>query len=318
MMNFSDKIYVAGHCGLAGSAIVRALKKAGYTNLVCCTHQALDLTQQAKVNDFFKNEKPDHVFIAAAKVGGIHANNTYRGEFIYNNLAITLNIVEAAKQYGVKRLLFLGSSCIYPREGAQPMQETALLTGPLESTNEPYAVAKIAGVKLCEAYNAQYDTDFFSVIPASLYGPHDNFDLQTSHVLPALMRKIHEAKVANQPSITVWGTGIAKREFLYVDEMAEACLFLMNKTGFRELINIGTGVETSIRELIETLCEVIGYQGEVIYDTSKPDGMPRKLLDTARLSALGWQARMPLQQGLHYAYDWFLANKAAITKPVNA
>src|SRR3990167_6311707 len=195
MMNFSDKIYVAGHRGLAGASIVRALQKAGYKNLVCCTHQELDLTQQAKVNDFFKDKRPDYVFIAAAKVGGINANNTYRGEFIYNNLAITLNIVEAAKQYGVKRLLFLGSSCIYPRDCVQPMQETALLTGPIEVTNEPYAVAKIAGVKLCEAYNAQYGTDFFSVIPASLYGPHDNFDLQTSHVLPALMRKIHEAKI---------------------------------------------------------------------------------------------------------------------------
>lgn len=308
-MNKTDKIYVAGHRGLVGSAIVRALENAGYTNLLFRTHSELDLTQQQQTNDFFAQERPDYVFLAAAKVGGIHANNTYRGEFIYENLMVQANVIESARRHGVKRLLFLGSSCIYPRNCPQPMREEHLLSGLLEQTNEPYAIAKIAGIKLCEAYNAQYNTDFASVMPTNLYGPNDNFDLETSHVLPALLRKIHEAKIAKCAHVTLWGTGTPKREFLHVDDMASACLFLMNKSGYKEIVNIGSGEEVSIKELAEVICEIVGFEGEIIYDSTKPNGTPRKLLDTNRLNKLGWTAQIQLKEGLQQTYQWFLKSK---------
>jgi len=305
-MNKSDKIYVAGHKGLVGSAILRTLEQQGFHNLIYKTHQALDLTEQHAVYDFFAKERPDYVFLAAAKVGGIYANNIYRGEFIYNNLMVEVNVIEAARLYGTKRLLFLGSSCIYPRHCPQPMRELDLLSGPLESTNEPYAIAKIAGIKLCEAYNAQYHTDFVSVMPTNLYGPHDNFDLETSHVLPALIRKIHEAQLANRQTVTIWGTGKPKREFLHVDDLAAACLFIMNKKGYTEMVNIGSGQEVSIQELAETICEVVGFKGTLVYDTDKPDGTPRKLLDTSKINQLGWKAKIDLLDGERQTYQWFL------------
>lgn len=308
-MNTNDKIYIAGHRGLAGSALVRALNQAGYTNLVYRSHAELDLTRQQAVEDFFAAEKPDYVFIAAAKVGGIHANSTYRGEFIYTNLAIELNIMEAARKYGVKRLLFLSSSCMYPRLCPQPMKEAYLLTSQPEPTNEPYAIAKIAGVKLCEAYNAQYGTDFISVVPNNLYGPNDNFDLENAHVLPAMIHRVHKAKAENAPSITLWGTGSPKREFLHSDDMASACLHLMKRTEFKGMMNIGSGEEVTIRELIELLCKTVNYQGELIFDSSKPDGAPRKLLDTTALERTGWQAKIQLKDGLRSTYDWFCTHQ---------
>jgi GDP-L-fucose synthase len=309
-MNKNDKIYIAGHKGLVGSAVVRALKQAGYNNLLCRIRSELDLTQQREVNAFFADTQPDYVFLAAAKVGGIHANNTFRGDFIYMNLAIQNNIIEAARHYGVQRLLFLGSSCIYPRDCPQPMREEYLLTGPLEQTNEPYAIAKIAGMKLCEGYNNQYGTDFVSVMPTNLYGPHDNFNLETSHVLPALIRKIHNAKMANSPSVTIWGTGTVKREFLHVDDMASACLFMMKKQGYKETVNIGSGEEVSIHDVAELICDVVGYSGEITYDTSKPDGTPRKLLDTTKMNTLGWTPQIKLKEGLTRTYQWFLQEYA--------
>jgi GDP-L-fucose synthase len=306
-MNKSDKIYIAGHKGLVGSALVRALTQSGYSNLLYRTHAELDLTQQAQVNDFFITESPDYVFLAAAKVGGIHANNTYRGDFIYQNLAIQNNVIEAARRNGVKKLLFLGSSCIYPRDCPQPMREEHLLTGPLEQTNEPYAIAKIAGIKMCEAYNTQYNTDFLAVMPTNLYGPYDNFDLETSHVLPALIRKIHEAKVSNSSTVTLWGTGTVKREFLHVDDMAAACLFMMNRDPiYKKIINIGSGQEISIHDVAALICEVVGFDGHIIYDSSKPDGTSRKLLDTAKINELGWVPKIKLKEGLIQTYNWFL------------
>lgn len=305
-MNKTDKIYVAGHRGLVGSAIVRVLQKNGHTNILQRTHAELDLMNQYDVNQLFAHERPDYVFLAAAKVGGIHANNTFRGEFIYENLMVQANVIEAARRYETKRLLFLGSSCIYPRNCPQPMKEEHLLSGALEQTNEPYAVAKIAGIKLCEAYNSQYGTNFASVMPTNLYGANDNFNLETSHVLPALMRKVHEAKVANKPNVVIWGSGTPKREFLHVDDMASACLFVMNQAGFNDIVNIGSGQEVSIRELAELICEVIGYQGDIIYDREKPDGTPRKLLDTSRLTQLGWKAQINLKDGLRQTYEWFV------------
>lgn len=310
MMNKTDKIYIAGHRGLVGSAILRSLQKQGFQNLIYRTHAELDLTQQSVVNHFFATEKPDYVFLAAAKVGGIHANNTYRADFIYHNLSIQTNVIHAAYQHHVKRLIFLGSTCIYPRDCPQPMREDYLLSGPLESTNEPYAIAKIAGIKLCESYNAQYGTDFAAVMPTNLYGPNDNFDLEKSHVLPALLRKIHEAKINNRPEIIMWGTGSPKREFLYVDDMAAACIFMMNKKGYTQMVNIGTGVEISILELAQLICEVVGYDGKIVCDTTKPDGTPRKLTDVTRLAELGWKATIPLQEGLRQSYEWFLENVA--------
>jgi GDP-L-fucose synthase len=312
MMQKNDSIFVAGHRGLVGSAIVRSLQHQGYHNLLLSPRSQLDLTHQQEVNDYFKLYKPDYVFIAAAKVGGIHANNTYRGEFIYQNLMIQTNIMEAARVYPVKRLLFLGSSCIYPRECPQPMREEHLLTSTLEKTNEAYAIAKIAGIKMCESYNKQYGTEYASVMPTNLYGPHDNFDLETSHVLPALLRKFHDAKMEEQPTVTVWGTGNAKREFLHVDDMASACVFIMNKKGHTEMLNIGSGVEISIAELADLIASIVGYKGKIIFDRSKPDGTPRKYVDTSRLNQLGWEPSIPLRQGIEETYRWYLEHVAKV------
>jgi len=300
------RIYVAGHRGMVGSAIVRQLAARGYVNIVTRTHAELDLTRQDAVSDFFQSEKPDYVFFAAAKVGGIHANNTYRAEFIYQNLMMEANIIHAAWQAGVKRLLFLGSSCIYPRDCPQPINEDYLLTGPLEPTNEPYAIAKIAGIKLCESYNRQYGTHYASAMPTNLYGPNDNYDLNNSHVLPALIRKAHEAKLSGATELVVWGSGTPLREFLYVDDMANACVFLMEKNLAEGLFNVGTGSDVTIRELAETVMEVVGFRGKIIFDSSKPDGTPRKLLDVGRMRALGWQAQTPLRVGIAQAYQDFL------------
>lgn len=305
-MNKSNKIFVAGHRGLVGSAIVRALMKQGYTNLLMRKRGELDLTNQAQVNAFFAEEKPHYVFLAAAKVGGIQANNTYRGDFIYQNLIIQTNVIEAARQHAVKRLLFLGSSCIYPRNCPQPMKEEYLLQSALESTNEPYAIAKIAGIKLCESYNYQYGTHFTSVMPTNLYGPGDHFDLENCHVLPALLRKAHEAKVNNAPHIVIWGTGKPLREFLHVDDMASACLYAMRNVGNHAMLNIGSGQELSIKQLAELICEVVGYEGEIVFDLTKPDGAPRKRVDTTKLSELGWAPNIELKTGLKMTYDWFV------------
>lgn len=309
-MDKKAKIYIAGHRGMVGSAIARQLASAGYTNLVTRTHAELDLTNQAAVKQFLEQEKPDYVFLAAAKVGGIHANNTCRAEFIYQNLMIEANIVHAAWQAGVHRLLFLGSSCIYPRDCPQPIMEEYLLTGPLELTNEPYAVAKIAGIKLCESYNHQYGTQYVSVMPTNLYGPNDNYDLNTSHVLPALIRKAHEAKVRSDKEMLVWGSGKPMREFLYVDDMADACVFLM-EAGMKEgLFNVGTGEDVTIRALAETVMSVVGFQGEIVFDAGKPDGTPRKLLNVDRMRQLGWQAQTSLRDGIAKAYADFLTKAA--------
>jgi len=307
-MERDSRIYVAGHRGLVGSAVVRALLTEGYTNLVYRTHGELDLTNQAAVGAFFERERPRVVFMAAAKVGGIHWNNTYRAEFIYTNLAIELNVIHAAWQAGVERMIFLGSSCIYPRECPQPMREEYLLGGPLEETNEPYAIAKIAGVKLCEAYNAQYGTQYLSVMPTNLFGINDNFDLEAAHVLPALIRRMHEAKVANAPSVVVWGSGNPRREFLFVDDLAEALLFLMDRKAGVPMLNIGSGHEVTIRELAELVRDVVGYQGRIEFDPARPDGTPRKLLDSGRIQALGWHAKTGLREGIQVTYRWFVEN----------
>lgn len=317
-MNKHDKIYIAGHRGLVGSALRRCLSQAGFDNLLVRTHAELDLTQQAAVTDFFQREKPDHVFLAAAKVGGIHANDTYPAEFIYQNLMMECNVIHAAYQHRVKRLLLLGSSCIYPKFAAQPMREEALLTGLLEPTNEPYAVAKIAGIKLCESYNRQYGTDFRSVMPTNLYGPEDNFHPQNSHVIPALLRRFHEAKLNGDSQVSVWGSGKAKREFLHVDDLAAACVFIMRQEQsvyqahtepMLSHVNIGTGQEVSIRELAETVRAVTEFPGELVFDTAKPDGTPRKLLDSAKLQGMGWQAKIDLAEGLKETYQWFVHQK---------
>lgn len=317
-MNPESKIYIAGHRGLVGSAIVRSLKRHGFENLVFRTHAELDLMDQKLVADFFESEKPEYVFLAAAKVGGIHANNTYPAEFINSNLAIQTNVINECWRSGVKRLLFLGSSCIYPRECPQPIKEEYLLTGPLEETNRPYAIAKIAGVEMCHAYNRQYGTQFLAVMPTNLYGPGDNYDLQNSHVLPALIRKFHEAKVANAGKVTVWGTGNPRREFLYSDDMADACLFLMNLPEERfarliaahafPIVNVGYGEDIPIAGLAELVAEVVGFEGEIVQDRSKPDGTPRKLLDTGRINALGWEAKTVLREGISFAYGDFQGN----------
>ncbi len=306
-MNKDAKIYVAGHRGMVGSAIVRRLQSAGYSNLVVRTSSELDLTQQAAVTDFLASEKPDYIFMAAAKVGGIHANNTYRADFIYQNLIIEANITHAAAKAGVGRMLFLGSSCIYPRDCPQPIKEDYLLTGPLELTNEPYAIAKIAGIKLCENYNRQYGTQYVSAMPTNLYGPNDNYDLSNSHVLPALIRKAHEAKQRGDRVYEVWGSGKPMREFLYVDDMADACVFLMENDSIRDgLFNVGTGTDVTIRELAETVMDVVGFGGDIVFDASKPDGTPRKLLNVDKLKALGWQAKTGLRDGIALAYADFL------------
>lgn len=304
-----SKIYVAGHQGLVGSAIKRRLENAGYSNIVCRKFEELDLRNQQAVNEFFAAEKPDYVFLAAAKVGGIYANNNYPAEFIYDNLVIQTNIIHASYINGVKKLLFLGSSCIYPKFAPQPMKEEHLLTGELEPTNEPYAIAKIAGIKMCQSYNRQYGTNYISVMPTNLYGPNDNFDTANSHVLPALIRKFHEAKAENQPYVEVWGTGSPKREFLYVDDLADACVFLMENCDYKDVapyVNIGVGEDLTIRELAELIKDVIEYSGQLKFDPSKPDGTPRKLLDVSRLHALGWRARTPLAEGIKKSYEAFL------------
>jgi GDP-L-fucose synthase len=302
---------------MVGSAIVRALQKQGHNNIVTRTHAEMDLTEQSAVYDFFESEKPGQVYLAAAKVGGIHANNTYPAEFIYDNLMVQANVIDAAFRNGVKKLLFLGSSCIYPRNATQPMREDALLTGTLEATNEPYAIAKIAGIKLCESYNRQYGRDYRSVMPTNLYGINDNFHPENSHVIPALLRRFHEAKLANEPSVSAWGSGTPKREFLYVDDMAEASIFVMNldKAHYEKQthpmlshINVGTGVDCTIRELTETVARVVGYEGTIAWDTSMPDGAPRKLMDVSRLEKLGWKAKTDLFKGLTQTYEWFVAN----------
>jgi len=305
-MNKEAKIYIAGHRGMVGSAIARKLSALGYTNLITRTHAELDLTDQSAVTRFFSEEKPEYVYLAAAKVGGIHANNTYRAEFIYQNLVMEANIVHAAWQAGVQRLLFLGSSCIYPRDCAQPIKEEYLLTGPLEPTNEPYAIAKIAGIKLCESYNRQYGTHYVSAMPTNLYGPNDNYDLDNSHVLPALIRKAHEAKVSGASELVVWGSGKPMREFLYVDDMADACVFLM-ESGIEEgLFNVGTGTDVTIRELALAVIDIVGFMGSIVFDDSKPDGTPRKLLNVDRMRDLGWQAKISLRTGIAKAYEDFL------------
>jgi GDP-L-fucose synthase len=323
-MNAGDKIYVAGHRGLVGSALMRNLRTRGYTNFLTRTHAELDLTSQAAVEAFFAAEKPDYVFLAAAKVGGIHANNTYPAEFIRDNLAIQTNIIHAAYRNNVKRLLFLGSSCIYPKLAPQPMKEEHLLTGELEPTNRPYALAKIAGIEMCWAYNRQYGTQYLAVMPTNLYGPGDNYHPENSHVIPALIRRFHEAKLANTPSVTVWGSGTPRREFLYSEDMADACVYLMNlpdeqfvpllgqdrNDGLAPLMNIGVGHDLSIRELAETVKDVVGYQGTIEFDPSKPDGTPRKLMDVGRLNAMGWKAQTEMREGLVRAYRDFMAANA--------
>jgi GDP-L-fucose synthase len=309
-MKKNSKIYVAGHLGMVGSALTRGLIASGYRNLVCRSSQELDLCNQAAVEDFFRLEKPEYVFVAAAKVGGIYANMTYPADFIYNNLMIQSNLIDFSFRHHVKKLLFLGSSCIYPKYAPQPITEEYLLTGKLEPTNEPYAIAKIAGIKMCQAYNRQYGTDFIAVMPTNLYGINDNFDLNTAHVLPALLRKIHEAKMHALPSFKAWGSGTPKREFLYVDDLADACLFIMNHYHGNEIINIGTGEDISIKDLVYLVQSVIGFNGEIQWDPSKPDGTPRKLLDISKLTAMGWKAKVPLSEGIRNTYEWYLQNKS--------
>jgi len=301
-MDKNVKIYVAGHRGMVGSAILRNLQAKGYSNILIRSHTELDLLDQQAVFAFLKQEKPDYIFIAAAKVGGIHANNTYRADFIYQNLVIETNLIHGAHLADVQRLCFLGSSCIYPRDCLQPIKEEYLLTGPLEPTNEPYAIAKIAGIKLCESYNKQYGRQFVSAMPTNLYGPNDNYDLANSHVLPALLRKAHEAKLRGDNDLVIWGTGTPKREFLYVDDMADACVFLMENNINEGLFNVGTGTDVTIRELAETVMEVVEFKGGIVFDNTKPDGTPRKLLDVSRMKALGWQAKINLLHGIRLAY----------------
>jgi GDP-L-fucose synthase len=304
------KIYVAGHRGMVGSAIVRQLKLNGFQHIVVRTSKELDLRNQQAVLDFFQQEKPEYVFLAAAKVGGIIANNTYRADFLYENLAIQNHVIHAAYLHQVTKLMFLGSSCIYPKMAPQPLKESYLLTGVLEPTNEPYAIAKIAGIKMCEAYRAQYGCDFISVMPTNLYGPNDNYDLQNSHVLPAMIRKFHEAKEHGDQAMELWGTGSPMREFLYADDLAEACLFLMENYSDAELVNIGTGVDVTIKELAETVKQIVGFEGEIRWDVSKPDGTPRKLMDVSKLHQLGWKHHIELMDGISLAYQDFLNNVA--------
>ncbi len=307
-MDKNSKIFIAGHRGLVGSAIVRALQKEGFTNLILRTHKELDLTNQHAVSEFFAKEKPEYVFLSAAKVGGIMANKNYPADFIYNNLTIQTNVIHGSYVHGVKKLLFLGSSCIYPKLCPQPIKEEYLLTSELEPSNKAYAVAKITGIIMCQSYNEQYDTNFISLMPTNLYGPNDNFDLENSHVLPAMIRKFHEAKVAGSPSVTLWGTGGAMREFLHVDDLAEASLFLMQNYNDSSIINVGTGEDVTIKELAEKIKEVVRYEGEIVWDTTKPDGTPRKLLDVSKIHSLGWKHKIALNKGIDSTYEWFKNN----------
>jgi len=317
------RIFIAGHLGLVGSALMRSLEVNGYFNLITRTHKELELTDQMAVRHFFREESIDYIIVAAAKVGGIHANNTYPAEFIYDNLMVEANVVHEAYGAGIERILFLGSSCIYPRNALQPMQENALLTGPLEPTNEPYAVAKIAGIKLCESYNRQYGTHYRSVMPTNLYGPNDNFNLENCHVLPALIRKFHEAKVSAKPFVEIWGTGKPKREFLHVDDLADACVTIMelsdgtyerNVSPRNSHINIGTGEDVSIRELAEMIRDIVGYQGKIKFNTDRPDGTPRKLLDVSLLNRLGWKNKISLKEGITSTYQWYLSNEEELLR----
>ena len=317
MINFNDKIYIAGHRGMVGSAILRQLESRGFNNLIKCTHDELDLTNQLQVQSFFKQEKPDYVILAAAKVGGIHANNTFPADFIYQNLMIEANVINSAYENQVKRLLFLGSTCIYPKEVEQPMRENALLTGPLEPTNEPYALAKISGIKLCESYNRQYGTDFRSVMPTNLYGINDNFHPENSHVIPALMQRLHQAKLNNDKEVVIWGTGRPMRDFLCVDDMAQASLFVLSldSTVYKENIqpmlshiNVGTGKDVTIRDMAETMKKIVGYEGRFSFDTTKPDGALRKHIDVSRLKKMGWKYNVELQEGFEEMYKWYSNN----------
>lgn len=307
-MEKTDKIYVAGHRGLVGSAIVRNLKAKGYENVIGRTHKELDLKDQAAVRAFFEQEKPDVVVLAAAKVGGINANNTTPADFAYENMQIQCNVIECCHRYHVKKLLFLGSTCIYPRMTPQPIPEDALLTGPLEVTNEAYAIAKIAGLEMCKFFKRQYGDDFISCMPTNLYGPYDNYDLQGSHVMPAMIRKFHEAKVQGAPTVELWGTGTPLREFLYVDDMADACVFLLENYEGEQHVNIGTGKEVTIKQLAETVKRVVGYEGEIVWNKDMPDGTPRKLTDVTKLHSLGWNHKVELEEGVKLAYDWFKEN----------
>ena len=302
-INRSDKIYIAGHRGMVGSAILRKFEKEGFKNIIVRTREELDLKDQRAVGELFTEEKPDHVILAAAKVGGIHANNVYRAEFLHDNLAIQLNVIHQSYLSGVKKLLFLGSSCIYPKLAPQPLKEDYLLTGKLETTNEPYAIAKIAGIKMCEAYRSQYGCDFISAMPTNLYGPNDNYDLNNSHVLPALIRKFHEAKSDRKPVVEIWGTGTPRREFLHVDDLADACFFLMEKYSEAELVNIGTGEDVTIKDLALMIKEIVGYEGDLQFNTSKPDGTPRKLLDVSKLENLGFKYSIGLKEGITAVYS---------------
>ncbi len=305
-MNKQDKIFVAGHRGMVGSAIVRKLMAEGYENIVTKTSSELDLMNQSNVMQFFAEEKPQFVFLAAAKVGGIYANNTFRAEFLYNNLMIEANVIHAAHVHGTEKLLFLGSSCIYPKLAPQPLTEDSLLTGELEPTNEPYAIAKIAGIKLCESYRDQYGRNFISAMPTNLYGPNDNYDLQNSHVLPALIRKFHEGKINGLPEVEVWGTGSPLREFLHVDDLADACYFLMLNYNEKEFVNVGTGTDLSIKSLAEMVKDIVGYQGQLVWNTSKPDGTPRKLMNVSKLESLGWKHQIDLKKGIEMVYSEFV------------
>lgn len=308
-MNKNSKIYIAGHTGMVGSAITRKLTRDGFSNLLYRDLSELDLLDQQATADFFKKQQPEYVFLAAARVGGILANNTYRAQFIYENLQIQNNVIHSAYQQGVKKLLFLGSSCLYPKEAPQPIREEYLLSGPLENTNEPYAVAKIAGIKMCQAYNQQYGCNFIAVMPTNLYGPNDNFDLQTSHVLAALIRKFHEAKKNKDRQVAIWGSGTPRREFLHVDDLAAACLFLMENYNDNQIINVGTGLDVSISDLASLIKDITGYEGAIEYDKTKPDGTPRKLLDIEKIKNLGWKPALSLQQGIGITYAWYIQNE---------
>ena len=307
-MNKTDKIYVAGHRGMVGSAIVRNLKSKGYTNVIGRTHQELELTDQAAVRAFFEEEKPDVVVLAAAKVGGINANNTAPADFAWDNMQVQCNVIKCCHDYKVKKLLFLGSTCIYPKMAPQPIVEDALLTGPLEQTNEAYAIAKISGMQMCKYFKRQYGDNFISCMPTNLYGPYDNYDLKGSHVLPAMIRKFHEAKMQNAPSVELWGTGSPLREFLYVDDMADACVFLLENYDGEQHVNIGTGKELTIKELAELVKKTVGFEGEIVWNSSMPDGTPRKLTDVTKLHELGWTHKVELQEGVKLAYEWFKEN----------